>query len=94
MAKYIYKGPMSGATLKGGVDVILRYGRECDLPEDNGWVKSLVAQKRLVPVSGQAKTARRTAAKADAKPASGQAEKAGAAKTGPDTAKAGEKETK
>lgn len=90
MGKYIYKGPMSGATLKGGVDVILRDGREYDLPDDNGWVKSLVAQKRLVPVSGQAKTARHSAkVAAKTAPVSTQASKAGH-----DTAKTAEKETK
>ncbi|MFN8682778.1 hypothetical protein ACDP63_16790 [Paracoccus sp. P2] len=51
MARYIYNGPMSAATLGDGTDVILFNGAEVDLPAANEWVKSLVAQKRLTPIT-------------------------------------------
>lgn len=50
MAKYLYSGPMSAATLDDGTDVILFPGREVTLPAENAWVKTLVAQKHLTPV--------------------------------------------
>lgn len=54
MARYIYNGPMSAATLGDGTDVILFNGGEVELPADNEWVKGLVAQKRLAPVTKSA----------------------------------------
>lgn len=51
MAKYLYSGPMSAATLDDGTDVILFPGREVTLPAENAWVKTLVAQKHLTPVA-------------------------------------------
>lgn len=65
MGKFIYKGPMSAATLGDGTDVILMNGREVTLPDNNDWVKSLVAQGRLAPVADRPARA----AKAPAKPA-------------------------
>lgn len=50
MAKFLYSGPMSAASLDDGTDVILFTGREVTLPADNAWVKGLVAQKLLTPV--------------------------------------------
>ncbi|OAM73762.1 hypothetical protein [Devosia elaeis] len=70
MGKFIYKGPMSAATLRDGTDVILMNGREVTLPDNNEWVQSLVAQKRLVPV-----TAQRSAPKAQGKTAPQPADK-------------------
>lgn len=70
MAKYIYTGPMSAATLRDGTDVILMNNREVTLPETNEWVKSLIAQGRLKPASDKpARAARPVAPKAPAKPA-------------------------
>jgi len=51
MAKFLYSGPMSAASLDDGTDVILFTGREVTLPADNAWVKGLVAQKLLTPVA-------------------------------------------
>lgn len=62
MAKFLYSGPMSAATLDDGTDVILFTGREVTLPADNAWVKGLVAQKLLTPVAApKAAPARNTA---------------------------------
>lgn len=71
MARYIYTGPMSAATLGDGTDVILMNNREVTLPEDNDWVKSLVAQGRLTPAAKKAApaTANTGTPKAQAKPA-------------------------
>lgn len=71
MARYIYSGPMSAATLGDGTDVILMNGREITLPDDNDWVKSLVAQGRLAPAAKKASTttANTGTPKAQAKPA-------------------------
>lgn len=53
MATYTYRGPMSAATLPDGREVILIDGQTVELPEDNDWVKTLVALGHLsmVPVS-------------------------------------------
>ncbi len=69
MGKFIYKGPMSAATLRDGTDVILMNGREVTLPDNNEWVKSLVAQGRLVSASGSQAKPARTTPKAQGKPA-------------------------
>lgn len=59
--KYIYKGEMTGVTLlfpkkdKEGKEItesreIVFYdGKEYELPESNKYIKTLVAQKRLIP---------------------------------------------
>jgi hypothetical protein len=52
--KYVYQGPVnSSVTLKlaGGKeqDVVLIRGGQVDVPEDNEYIKTLVALKHLVP---------------------------------------------
>lgn len=71
MPRYTYNGPMSAATLGDGTDVILMNGREVSLPDDNDWVKSLVAQRRLAPAAKEAAptTANTGTSKPQAKPA-------------------------
>lgn len=66
--KYTYYGPMSAVTLAADVDhpngrnVQLMRGLVVSLPEDNDYVKSLVARKYLVPVEDKAaSTAKSTA---------------------------------
>lgn len=49
MATYTYRGPMSAATLPDGREVILIDGQTVELPEDNAWVKTLVARGHLTP---------------------------------------------
>jgi len=57
--KYKYFGPLSAVTLAADADhpkgrnVQLVRGIEVTLPEDNDYVKSLVARKYLVPVDSQ-----------------------------------------
>lgn len=60
MATYTYRGPMSAATLPDGREVILIDGQTVDLPEDNAWVKVLVARGHLAPAGG-GKAARQSA---------------------------------
>jgi hypothetical protein len=55
--RYIYTGPTSGVTLHDKTEVMLYDGREVDLPEDNAYVRTLVARKHLAPMNGsEAKT--------------------------------------
>ncbi|MCK9514066.1 MAG: hypothetical protein M0R28_22945 [Pigmentiphaga sp.] len=68
MGKFIYKGPMSAATLGDGTDVILMNGKEVTLPDDNEWVKSLVAQGRLTPAGERQARPARPAPKAKTTP--------------------------
>lgn len=49
--KYLYSGPLSGVTLQDGTEVLLRNGIEVELPEDNEYVKTLVAFSYLKPVT-------------------------------------------
>ncbi len=54
MMKFIYSGPPSGVTLSSGktkTEVMLFPGREVELPEDNAYVRSLIARKHLAPVT-------------------------------------------
>jgi hypothetical protein len=57
--RYVYSGPTSGATLEAGADGILEVmffdGKEVELPEDNEYVKTLVALGHLKPVAGLSK---------------------------------------
>lgn len=41
---YRYTGPLSGVTLDDGREVMLHPGGEIQLPPDNGYVKTLLAQ--------------------------------------------------
>ncbi len=49
MASYTYSGPPSGTTLNDGREVLFYDGKTYDLPAENEYVLSLVAQKRLAP---------------------------------------------
>ena len=51
--KYRYTGPISGVTLKDGMEVMLYDGMEVDLPAENKYVKTLVARRHLTEVSGE-----------------------------------------
>lgn len=51
MKTYTYSGPPSGVTLDDGTEVLLYSGKTKDLPEDNAYVKALVAQGRLTAVT-------------------------------------------
>ena len=44
---YVYTGPLSGVSLRGGKEVMLHPGNEVTLPDDNEFVKTLVAMGRL-----------------------------------------------
>ena len=50
MTRYLYRGPMSGATLRGGREVLLHDGKPVDLPADNSWVRDLVVRGHLVEI--------------------------------------------
>ena len=69
---YTYFGPMSAVTLAadadhpGGGNVQLMRGLVVSLPEDNDYVKSLVARKYLVPVEDKTATETKTTAAASA----------------------------
>ncbi|MBF0481270.1 MAG: hypothetical protein HQK81_06140 [Desulfovibrionaceae bacterium] len=54
MQTYVYKGPKSGVTLAGVGEIMLHDGQSADLPEDNPWVVSAVAQGLLLPVPAPA----------------------------------------
>lgn len=43
MAKYVYQGPPSGVTFSDGKEVMLFPGVEVELPEENEYVKTLIA---------------------------------------------------
>lgn len=62
MASYTYSGPPSGATLSNGREVLFYDGKSYDLPADNEYVQSLVAQKRLAPTKTPANQAKTTKA--------------------------------
>jgi len=47
---YLYVGPISGVTLKNGQEIMMFPNKEVTLPDDNGYVKKLVAQKFLQEV--------------------------------------------
>ncbi len=51
--KYRYSGPLSGVTLADGQEVMLHPEAEVELPEDNDYVKTLLALEHLtlVPAS-------------------------------------------
>ncbi len=49
---YVYSGPLSGVSLRGGKEVMLHPGTEVVLPEDNEFVKTLVAMGRLKEKGG------------------------------------------
>jgi len=48
--KYLYEGPNSGVTLRDGTEVLLWNGKEVELPEDNDYVKTLLALGNLKPI--------------------------------------------
>lgn len=50
MKSFKYTGPLTSVTLADGLSVALFPNTEVSLPEDNGFVKTLVAMKRLIPV--------------------------------------------
>jgi hypothetical protein len=49
MSKFRYHGPLSSVTI-GEQDVMLFPEKEVELPEDNEYVATLVAMKRLEPI--------------------------------------------
>lgn len=58
MTKFIYKGPLAAVTIKDGKethDVILANGQEIDLPEKNGFVRTLIEKGRLIAVETKKK---------------------------------------
>lgn len=57
MTKYRYTGPTSGVTLKDGSEVMLFDGKEISLPEDNGYVKTLIARRHLTEIKPAAEAA-------------------------------------
>ena len=57
---YKYEGPMSGVSLPDGREVMLHSGGEVTLPEDNGYVKTLVAMGRLKEAAPVNQTAKKT----------------------------------
>ncbi|MGO2258657.1 MAG: hypothetical protein ACTH5S_12770 [Hafnia alvei] len=48
--KFHYNGPASGVTLEEGNEVLLWPNMNIELPEDNSYVKTLLALNYLVPV--------------------------------------------
>lgn len=50
MKRYLYSGPVSGATLRDGRSVRLLPGRELELPSHDPYVATLVARGHLRPV--------------------------------------------
>lgn len=58
MTKFIYKGPLAAVTIKDGRearDIILSNGKEIDLPEKNGYVRTLIEKGRLIAVETKKK---------------------------------------
>lgn len=56
MKTYIYSGPVSGVTLNtpdGPLEVMLHPGKPVHLPEDNEYVRTLIAKKRLSEVPAE-----------------------------------------
>lgn len=52
--KFIYNGPISGVTLQNGTEIILHKSQEVELPEDNDYVKTLIALGYLNQSDNQA----------------------------------------
>jgi len=51
--KYIYNGPLTSVNINvnGKIqEVILFPNKEFEIPDNNSWVKTQVAMKRLIPV--------------------------------------------
>jgi len=48
---YIYTGPLTGATLADGREVLLVPGSRCELPPHDPYIAGLVAQNRLTPIT-------------------------------------------
>ncbi|RNM00572.1 hypothetical protein [Dickeya undicola] len=53
MKNYRYTGPASGVTLADGTEVLLWPGKDVSLPQDNDYVKTLVALQHLTPIDDQ-----------------------------------------
>lgn len=57
MKKYKYTGPTSGATIKTkekkSIEVIFHDGKDYELPEDNAYVKTLIARGHLKEILKQ-----------------------------------------
>ena len=56
--KFLYNGPTSGVTIKASKEakeqeIMLFDGQEVDLPEDNKYVKTLVARGHLIPIQSK-----------------------------------------
>lgn len=49
MKKFMYRGPLTSVTI-AEKDVVLFPEHEVELPEDNQYVATLVAMKRLEPI--------------------------------------------
>jgi hypothetical protein len=47
MKTYLYTGPLTAVTLSDGTSAVLNPNTTVSLPEDNEFVKTLVAMKRL-----------------------------------------------
>jgi hypothetical protein len=56
MKDFVYVGSVDSAATINGVDVILWKGKTVNLPEDNDYVKSLIAQGYLEEVVAEKKT--------------------------------------
>lgn len=54
MKKYLYSGPISGATIKTNenksIEVVFHDGKTYELPSDNAYVKTLIARGHLTQV--------------------------------------------
>ncbi|HWO57683.1 MAG TPA: hypothetical protein VNN55_08975 [bacterium] len=50
MKRFRYQGPVASVTLPGGLDVNFHPGAEVDLPEDNDYIRTLVAKGFLLPL--------------------------------------------
>lgn len=56
--KYKYSGPVSGATLSDGREVMLLPGKEVELAPNCAYTKTLLALGHLVPVAASKKGAK------------------------------------
>lgn len=55
-----YNGPASGVTLEDGNEVLLWPDMSIELPEDNDYVKTLVALNYLIPLVEEAEVVAKT----------------------------------
>lgn len=55
LQRYVYLGPLSGATLADGTEVMLHPNKDVDLDPEDLYVKRLVRRRLLVPSEGRDK---------------------------------------